>query len=199
MIELMLDDFEMAYEIRSAKLRYFNAAGADPDTQIGENHNPETHLIPSCIQSALNVRDEIVVYGTDFSTTDGSAVRDYIHVQDLAEAHVTALKYLLSTPKSISLNLGTGKGYSAFEIIDAIQKYCGKTLPVRMEERRRGEPAFLIASAEKAKAVLGWTPQFSDLNILIDSAWKWHQLLTENTTLLRNTLHKLETKNIPHP
>lgn len=198
MIEQMLDDFEMAYSIRCIKLRYFNAAGADLDTQIGENHTPETHLIPSCIQAALKVRDEIVVYGTDFSTTDGSAVRDYIHVQDLAEAHVQALQYLLRTQKSISLNLGTGKGYSALEIIDAIQRYCGKTISVRLEQRRPGEPAFLVASAQKAKEILGWTPKVSDLGILIDSAWKWHQLLIENTPLLRNTLQRLETKHSPH-
>jgi UDP-glucose-4-epimerase GalE len=198
MIEQMLDDFEMAYGIRSLKLRYFNAAGADIETQIGEDHNPETHLIPSCIQSALHVRDEIVVYGTDFSTTDGSAVRDYIHVQDLAEAHVAALQYLLRTTKSVSLNLGTGKGYSALQIIDAIQKYCGKTIPARLEQRRLGEPAYLIASAQKAKELLGWSPKISDLSVLIDSAWKWHQLLIENTPLLRNTLQRFENKQPPH-
>ena len=190
MIEQMLDDYEMAYGIRSVKLRYFNAAGADLETHIGEDHSPETHLIPSIIQSALNVRDEIVVYGTDFSTTDGSAVRDYIHVDDIADAHVASLKYLLQTNTSIALNLGTGRGYSALEIIDAIQKYCGKTLPVRLEQRRQGEPAFLVASANKAKEILGWAPQTSDLGALIDSAWKWHQLLIENAPLLRSTLQR---------
>jgi len=198
MIEQMLDDFEMAYGIRSVKLRYFNVAGADIETQIGEDHDPETHLIPSCIQSALKVRDEIIVYGTDFPTTDGSAVRDYIHVQDLAEAHVASLQYLLSTPKSLALNLGTGKGYSALEILNAIQRYCGKTISVRLEQRRPGEPAFLVASAQKAKDILGWTPKVSDLGVLIDSAWKWHQLLIENSSLLRNALHRLETKQPPH-
>lgn len=194
MIEQILDDFEMAYDLKSVKLRYFNAAGADIDTQIGEDHAPETHLIPSIIQTALNVRNEIVVYGTDFATTDGSAVRDYIHVQDLADAHVMALNYLLATQKSVSLNLGTGKGYSALEIIHAIQKYCGKSLPVRLEQRRAGEPAFLVASAQKAKEILGWDPQVSDLSLLIDSAWKWHQMLIENTPLLRNTLNRIEAK-----
>ncbi len=190
MIEQMLNDYESAYGIHSVKLRYFNAAGADLETHIGEDHAPETHLIPSIIQSALGVRDEIVIYGTDFLTTDGSAVRDYIHVDDLAEAHVSALKYLLQTNTSIVLNLGTGKGYSALEIIDAIQKYCGKTLPVRLEQRRQGEPAVLVAAAHKAKEILGWTPQMSDLGTLIDSAWKWHQLLVENAPLLRSTLHR---------
>jgi len=198
MIEQMLDDFEMAYGMRSIKLRYFNAAGADLETQIGEDHAPETHLIPSCIQSALKVRDEIVVYGTDFSTTDGSAVRDYIHVQDLAEAHVKALQFLLNERKSMAVNLGTGKGFSALEIINAIQKYCGKNLSVRLEQRRPGEPAFLVASAQKAKEILGWSPKVSDLGVLIDSAWKWHQLLIENSPLLRNTLQRLETKQTLH-
>jgi UDP-glucose-4-epimerase GalE len=194
MIEQMLDDFESAYQFRSVKLRYFNAAGADLETHIGEDHTPETHLIPSVIHSALRVRDEIVVFGTDFSTTDGSAVRDYIHVQDLADAHVLALKYLLDSRKSIALNLGTGKGYSALEIIDAIQKYCGQSFPVRLEQRRAGEPAYLVASAEKAREILGWAPKVSDLGTLIDSAWKWHQLLMENATLLRQTRDRLETK-----
>jgi UDP-arabinose 4-epimerase len=198
MIEQMLDDFEMAYEMRSVKLRYFNAAGADPETQIGEDHAPETHLIPSIIQTALKVKNEIVIYGTDFSTTDGSAVRDYIHVQDLADAHVLALQHLLQTKKSLSLNLGTGKGYSALEIIDAIGKYCGKTIPVRLEQRRPGEPAFLVASAQRAKDAIGWTPQMSDLDTLIDSAWKWHQLLIDNAPLLRTTLNRLESRQTLH-
>ena len=197
MIEQMLDDYEMAYGIHSVKLRYFNAAGADIETRIGEDHTPETHLIPSIIQAALNVRDEIVIYGTDFPTTDGSAVRDYIHVQDLAAAHVAALQYLLQTNTSIALNLGTGKGYSALEIIEAVQKYCGKTLPVRLEQRRPGEPAYLVASAEKAKEILGWSPQISDLGTLLDSAWKWHQFLIENAPLLRTTLDRQKLTTSP--
>lgn len=194
MIEQMLDDFDMAYDLKSVRLRYFNAAGADLETQIGENHTPETHLIPTVIQAALRGHDEIVVYGTDFSTADGSAVRDYIHVQDLAEAHVLALKFLLQSKKSLSLNLGTGKGISALEIIDAIQKFCGKSISVRLEERRPGEPAYLVASPQRAKEVLGWSAQNSDLNSLIDSAWKWHQLLIENTPLLRSTLDRIQNE-----
>lgn len=191
MIEQMLDDFESAYQIHSVKLRYFNAAGADPEIQIGEDHAPETHLIPSCIQTALKIKNEITIYGTDFSTSDGSAVRDYIHVQDLAIAHVMALQYLLDTPKSLALNLGTGKGYSALEIVNAIQKYSGIHFPIRLEERRPGEPDVLVASAQKAKDVLGWSPKISDLDLLIDSAWKWHQLLFENAPILRNALEKI--------
>jgi UDP-glucose-4-epimerase GalE len=192
MIEQMLNDFEQAHQIHSVKLRYFNAAGADPDIEIGEHHDPETHLIPSCIQAALNVRDEVVVYGTDFLTTDGSAVRDYIHVQDLAAAHVRALQYLLQTPRSVAINLGTGRGYSALEIINAIQKHCGKSLTVRLEQRRPGEPASLVASAEMAKKILNWSPQISDLTTLIDSAWRWHQLIIENSSLLRSAIQRID-------
>lgn len=194
MTEQMLDDFEMAYGFRSVKLRYFNAAGADLETWIGEDHTPETHLIPSVIQTALTMKKEVVIYGTDFSTADGSAVRDYIHVQDLADAHVLALKYLLGSQKSLSLNLGSGRGYSALEIIDAVQKYSGKTIEVRLEQRRAGEPAVLVSSNQKAKDVIGWTPQLSDLHVLIDSAWKWHQLLYENASLLQKALHRLDSR-----
>lgn len=184
MIEQIIADFERAHGIRAVILRYFNAAGADLETQIGENHTPETHLIPTIIQTALGIKSEIVVYGTDFETKDGSAVRDYIHVQDLAGAHVAALK----CQKSASINLGTGTGYSVFEIIDAMQKFCGKTLPVRLENRRPGEPGILTADKSRAQEYLGWSPQVSDLPTIIESAWKWHQLLFENGSLVRAVL-----------
>ncbi len=192
MIEQMIADFEMAYGFKSMTLRYFNAAGADFETEIGENHTPETHLIPTIIQTALGQRSEIVVYGTDFSSRDGSAVRDYIHVQDLAEAHVMALQWLLANQKSMAFNLGTGTGYSVLEIIDAVQKFCGKTLPVRLENRRPGEPGILTADHKKVSQILGWTPRHSALPILIESAWKWHQLLLENASLLQTAFHRLE-------
>jgi UDP-arabinose 4-epimerase len=182
MIEQIISDFEMAHGIYSINLRYFNAAGADLETQIGENHTPETHLIPTIIQTALGLRNEIVVYGTDFASKDGSAIRDYIHVSDLADAHVAALKI----PRSTSINLGTGTGYSVLEIIDAMQKFCGKPLPVRLENRRPGEPGILTADHARAQKILGWTPQVSNLPTLIESAWKWHQLLFENADLLRS-------------
>ncbi len=194
MVEQILGDFESIYGLRAAKLRYFNAAGADLETEIGEDHHPETHLIPAIIHAALDAKKEIVVYGTDFPTEDGSAVRDYIHVQDLAHAHILALKCLLSGGKSFDVNLGTGKGYSVLEIIEAVQTYCGKSLTVRLEQRRKGEPPALVASAKKAKELLGWEPLVSDLGTLIDSAWKWHKLLVENATLLHNTLQRLESK-----
>ena len=192
MIEQIIADFGTAYGIRAVSLRYFNVAGADLATEIGENHTPETHLIPSVIQAALGMRSEIAVYGTDFPSKDGSAVRDYVHVQDLAEAHVAALKWLLANQKSASVNLGTGSGYSVFEIIDAVQKFCGKTIAVRLEKRRAGDPSYLTADSGKAKELFGWTPQLSSLPTLIESAWKWHQLLVENAPLLRSTLGRLE-------
>lgn len=184
MIEQMIADFEMAHGIRSVNLRYFNAAGTDLETHIGENHTPETHLLPTIIQAALGLRDEIVVYGTDFPTKDGSAIRDYIHVADLADAHVAALK----CPFSVSINLGTGTGYSVLEIIDAVQKFCNKTLPVRLESRRSGEPGILTADNKRAQQLLNWSPQHSGLTTLIESAWKWHQLLFENAPLLKSAL-----------
>ncbi|PIS02957.1 MAG: UDP-glucose 4-epimerase GalE [Chlamydiae bacterium CG10_big_fil_rev_8_21_14_0_10_42_34] len=184
MAEQIFADFEAAHAIQAINLRYFNAAGADLETQIGENHAPETHLIPVVIQAALGLREEVVVYGTDFETKDGSAVRDYVHVQDLANAHVSALK----CEKSASINLGTGTGHSVLEIIDAVQKYCGKEISVRLEARRLGEPGILTADNSKAKELLNWVPETSDLPTLIESAWKWHQLLFENAHLVRTVL-----------
>ncbi len=169
MVEQMISDFEAAHGIRSVALRYFNIAGADLQTEIGENHNPETHLIPSVIQAALGVKKEIVVYGTDFPSRDGSAVRDYIHVQDLADAHLSALQWLMTNQKSTQINLGTGKGHSVLEIIDAVQKFCGKPLPVRLERARAGEPSNLTADNTLARTLLGWSPKLSDLPTLIES------------------------------
>lgn len=190
MVEQMISDFEIAHGIKSVALRYFNIAGADLEMEIGENHDPETHLIPSVIQAALGVKKEIVVYGTDFPSRDGSAVRDYIHVQDLADAHVHALKWLMANHSSAQINLGTGTGHSVLEIIEAVQKFCGKPLPVRLERMRPGEPSNLTADNTRAKELLGWTPKLSDLPTLIESAWKWHQLLSENASLLKTTLNR---------
>jgi UDP-glucose 4-epimerase len=192
MIEQIISDYETAYGLRAVCLRYFNASGADLETQVGENHTPETHLLPNIILAALGVKDEIVVYGTDFASRDGSAIRDYTHVKDLADAHVLALRYLLAHQKSAAINLGTGTGYSVLEIIDAVQKFCGKPLPVRLESKRPGEPSILTADPSRAKTLLHWTPQASTLPVLIESAWKWHQLLKENTPLLHSALSRLE-------
>lgn len=183
MNEEIIHDFEMAHGIEATILRYFNAAGADLETQIGENHSPETHLIPSIIQAALGIRQEIVVYGTDFPSKDGSAVRDYIHVMDLALAHVAAL----SAPKC-TVNLGSGTGYSVLEIIRAVEEFCAKKLSVRLENRREGEPGVLTADFSKAKELLGFSPKMSDLTTIVESGWKWHQLLYENAHLLKAAL-----------
>jgi len=192
MAEQMISDFSTAYGLKWIFLRYFNAAGADLDTQVGENHTPETHLIPCIIRAALGLDQEITVYGTDFPTPDGSAIRDYIHVQDLADAHVLALQYLLEKQLSTAINLGTGKGFSVLELIQSIQKFCNKTLSVRLEGRRPGEPSILTADNQKAKKLLGWKPTHSELPILIESAWKWHQLLLQNAPLLRDAIQRLE-------
>jgi UDP-glucose-4-epimerase GalE len=194
MIEQMLSDFSNVYGLKTAVLRYFNAAGADGDTEIGENHTPETHLVPSIIQTALGLKPEVAVYGTNFPTRDGSAIRDYIHVSDLADAHVLALKYLLTEKDPLTLNLGTGNGCSVLELIEQIQKKSGKELPVRFEPSRPGEPHTLMASAAKAKELLGWIPHRSSLPNLIESAWKWHSLLLEQTPIVRSTMQRMEEK-----
>jgi UDP-arabinose 4-epimerase len=170
MVEQMISD----YPINSVILRYFNAAGADFSQEIGEDHDPETHIIPSIIQVAKGLRKEIVVYGTDFPTSDGSAVRDYIHVEDLAQAHVLAIQYLINKNPTTFMNLGTGKGYSVLEIIREIEKVSGKTIPIRFEKARTGEPSHLVAKAEKARELLNWSPKASELSSIIESAWNWH-------------------------
>jgi UDP-arabinose 4-epimerase len=182
MVEQMIRDFKMAHGIRSVILRYFNVAGADLNGEIGEDHFPETHLIPSVIQAALGVKKEIVVYGTDFPSHDGSAIRDYVHVQDLADAHVAALQYLLTYKKSARINLGTGKGHSVLEIIEAVQKFCQKPLPIKTVDRRAGDPAILTADHRLAKKLLKWEPHRSHLSCLIESAWQWHQTLVKETS-----------------
>lgn len=191
MLEHIMADFDAIHGIKTISLRYFNAAGADLDTEIGENHTPETHLIPSVIQTALGLRPEVVVYGNDFPSRDGSAIRDYIHVNDLAAAHVSALKLVLAEKKSHAINLGTGIGHSVLEIIEAVEKHSSHSVPVRFEEKRPGEPCTLVADNRLALKLLNWTPQHSDIDTLIQSAWKWHEMLAENTVLLRTTLQKI--------
>ncbi|NUM81329.1 UDP-glucose 4-epimerase GalE [bacterium] len=175
MVEKILQDFDRAYGLKSVCLRYFNAAGADPDGGIGEDHSPETHLIPLVFDAALGRRPHITVFGTDYPTADGTCIRDYIHVTDLADAHVLALKYLSEHGRSEIFNLGNGRGFSVKEIIQAAEKNIGHNIPVQFGGRREGDPPVLIGSAEKAKKVLGWQPRLADLSVIIETAWRWHR------------------------
>jgi len=174
MIERALHWYGGAYGITSASLRYFNAAGADPDGETGEEHNPETHLIPLVLDAALGRRPYIDIYGTDYPSPDGTAIRDYIHVQDLADAHVRAIAYLQKGGDSIALNLGTGHGYTVREVIEAAERVTGRPVPRREVARRAGDPPALVADARRAREVLGWQPTMSDLDTIIGTAWAWH-------------------------
>lgn len=174
-IENMMKDFSSAYGLQYAALRYFNAAGASPDGTIGEDHNPESHLIPLILKTAQGIRDHISIFGTDYPTPDGTCIRDYIHVNDLADAHILALKYLLSAGESQAFNLGSQHGFSVREMIEAAKKITQVPFKVMEEDRRPGDPAILIASSEKAQHLLHWHPKHSSVEEIIASAWKWHQ------------------------
>jgi UDP-glucose 4-epimerase len=175
MVENMLEDFDRAYGLKYVNLRYFNAAGADFDGQLGEWHVPETHLIPLAINTALGINPEIKLFGTDYPTEDGTCIRDYIHVNDLAEAHIKALDHLLSTHQSAAFNLGNGEGFSVKEVLDEVQKVGGKIINIVETQKRPGDPAKLISNSQKACKILGWNPRYPDLNTLIRSAWNWHR------------------------
>ena len=174
MTEAVLEDYQSAYGMHTVRLRYFNAAGADPDGETGEAHNPETHIIPRILDAAMDQSLSISVFGTDYSTPDGTCIRDYIHVSDLAEAHLLALKNLLSGMPSDAFNLGQGQGYSVREVIDIAKRITDKSIRVQNAPRRVGDPAVLIASAEKAKIKLGWKPRHSSLEHIVQTAWQWH-------------------------
>jgi len=174
-IERALRWYGEAYDLRSVSLRYFNAAGADPEGEIGELHEPETHLVPLVLQTALGQRAQIDVYGTDYPTADGTAVRDYIHVQDLAEAHLRALEHLCSGREGTALNLGTGHGHSVREVIAAAEAVSGRAVPWRDAARRPGDPPVLVAEASLAAERLGWHAQCSDLHTIIRTALAWHE------------------------
>lgn len=174
-IEGMLADYDKAYDMRYVALRYFNAAGASKTSDIGEDHNPESHLIPLILKTAQGVRKQIAVFGTDYPTADGTCVRDYIHVCDLAKAHVLALKHLLQGGSSKIYNLGSEKGFSVNEMIASAKKITGIDFPVVEEARRAGDPAVLIASSEKIRRELGWVPEHSSVDEIIYSAWHWHK------------------------
>ncbi len=173
-VERMLDWFDAIYGLKSVRLRYFNAAGADPSADIGELHDPESHLIPIVLQAALGDRDSIAVYGTDYDTPDGTCVRDYIHVNDLADAHIRALDYLEAGNPSDVFNLGNGSGHSVRQIIDIARAVTGRDINVTYAGRRPGDPATLIASSTKAMRVLGWQPKLHDIETIIKTAWAWH-------------------------
>ena len=175
MIERMLSDYSEIYGLRYTALRYFNAAGADEGGDIGEDHTPETHLVPLVLEAASGKRDGVTVFGTDYPTPDGTCIRDYIHVTDLAEAHVKALGYLENGGDSVVLNLGTGRGLSVKEIIDAAGRVTGRAFPVHYGERRAGDPGVLVADASRARDLLGWTASRSDADTILADAWAWHR------------------------
>ncbi len=172
-VEGMLKNFAAAYGMSSTCLRYFNAAGADPDNQIGEDHDPETHLIPLVLDAAIGRRESITVFGDDYPTPDGSCIRDYIHVMDLADAHLLALQKLEQGSGSNVFNLGNGKGFSVFDVVKVAQQVTGKEIKVDLGPRREGDPAQLVADASKAFNDLGWSPQLHQLETIIETAWRW--------------------------
>ena len=174
MMEKIMQWVNRANGIDYVALRYFNAAGALEGGSIGEDHHPETHLIPLILQVPLGKRDSITIFGEDYDTPDGTCLRDYIHVIDLADAHVLALEYLRKGGKSAAFNLGNGQGFSVKEMIEAAKKVTGKDIKVVMGERRAGDPAKLIASSDKARNILGWTPQYTNIEEIIRTAWRWH-------------------------
>ncbi|MBW4614668.1 MAG: UDP-glucose 4-epimerase GalE [Desmonostoc vinosum HA7617-LM4] len=175
MVERILADFDPAYDFKSVRFRYFNAAGADPSGLLGEDHNPETHLIPLVLLTALGKRESIAIFGTDYPTPDGTCIRDYIHVSDLADAHVLGLEYLLKGGNSEIFNLGNGNGFSVKEVIVAVEQVTGKVIPVQERDRRPGDPPTLIGSGEKARTILGWQPQYPNIKDIVAHAWQWHQ------------------------
>lgn len=174
-VEQILRDYDRAYGLKFISLRYFNASGADPDGEMGECHDPETHLIPNILLAALGKKDALDIFGTSFPTPDGTAIRDYIHVADLAEAHVLALSRLMESPQSEFVNLGTNVGYSVREVVAKAEKITGKKVPVRERSNREGDVPVLLASKDKAERLLGWRVHRSDIETIIATAWNWHR------------------------
>lgn len=174
-IEKLLIWSDKAYGLKSVCLRYFNAAGADPEGRIGEDHNPESHLIPIVLEVALGKREKVMMYGDDYSTKDGTCIRDYIHVMDLAEAHYLAVENLKANERSGIYNLGNGTGYSVKEVIETCRKVTGHSIPSVVAARRAGDPAVLVASAENAEKYLKWTPKYPELEKMVEHAWNWHE------------------------
>jgi len=175
MIEWILKDFSKAYDMKYVSLRYFNAAGADPAAEIGEDHDPETHLIPLVLDVALGKRDNLDIFGTDYGTSDGTCIRDYIHVTDLADAHVLALEYLSAGGKSNAFNLGNGNGFSVRQVIETARSITGCDIPCMESNRRPGDPPVLIGSSDKIQKSLGWSPVYNSLDSIIETAWQWQK------------------------
>ncbi|MBW4487848.1 MAG: UDP-glucose 4-epimerase GalE [Trichocoleus desertorum ATA4-8-CV12] len=175
MVERILTDFDVAYDFKSVCFRYFNAAGADPGGLLGEDHNPETHLLPLVLMTALGQRESVSIFGTDYPTPDGTCIRDYIHVSDLATAHLLGLEYLLQGGNSEVFNLGNGNGFSVRQAIEVAQQVIGKSIAAIERDRRPGDPPSLIGSSDKARSQLNWQPQYSSLHDILSHAWQWHQ------------------------
>jgi UDP-glucose 4-epimerase len=179
MVEQILEDYDQAYGLKSIRFRYFNAAGADESLEIGEAHEPETHLIPLILDAACGVRESIKIFGTDYETKDGTCIRDFIHVNDLADAHIKGLEYLMSENKTDYFNLGNGSGYSVREVIEKVKEITKIDFKVEETGRRPGDPAYLIADNEKARKILNWEPKY-DLEAIIKTAWNWHRKLRKD-------------------
>lgn len=175
-IEKMLRAYDGAYGLRSTCLRYFNAAGADPSGAIGEKHDPETHLIPLILEAALDPSRRVTVFGRDYPTPDGTCIRDYVHVTDLADAHLRALERMVALDRSDAINLGTGKGHSVLEVLEIARRTTGRAIRTEDGPRRAGDPPELVARAERARTELGWTPQFSSIQTIVETAWEWRKV-----------------------
>ena len=175
MVEQMLADYASAYGINSVSLRYFNAAGADPDGELGEEHEPETHLIPNVLKAALGKGNGLKLFGDDYPTRDGTCVRDYIHINDLAKAHLLAAEYLERHAGCHAFNLGNGQGFTLMEVLAAAERVAGRAIPYEKAPRRAGDPAVLVADSRRARAELGWTPEYPDIEAIIATAWGWHR------------------------
>ena len=173
-VERMLDDYARAYGLAFAALRYFNAAGAAPEGDLGEDHDPESHLIPIVLQVALGQREKIMIFGDDYPTPDGTCIRDYVHIVDLAAAHLAALERL-EPGRGIKCNLGTGRGYSVKEVIESCRRITGHAIPAQVAPRRPGDPPELVADSRLARQTLGWTPRFATIESIIETAWRWHK------------------------
>lgn len=182
MVEQVLEDFDAAYGLKSVCLRYFNAAGADPEGELGERHAPETHLIPLLLQVASGRRASLQVFGRDYDTPDGTCIRDYIHIMDLCAAHLAAAHFLMSGGESAAFNLGNGEGFSVQEVIDTVRRVTGRRIATQDAPRRPGDPARLVADSRRAMAGLDWQPRYAQLETIVRHAWEWEQLQARGTT-----------------